>query len=154
MERKNNKEEIICIYKETDNKDTKMLLKSWWSCLVQNASANLITYTFLQFLRWKVTILWSHWYFLFQTYCFRLHLHSALICMWWMLRVTSDFRSQGLVPILHVGMVRLPLEWPPNVTSGTADRGRIRSHLELSQPALQQVNLLEDCFTRLVFTLS
>ena len=31
------------------------------------------------------------------------------------------------VPILHLGMVRLPLEWPPNVTSRIPGRGRIRT---------------------------
>ena len=31
------------------------------------------------------------------------------------------------VPILHLGMVRLPLEWPPNVTFGITGRGKIRT---------------------------
>ena len=43
-------------------------------------------------------------------------------CALWILGVNSDFPSQGLVSILHLGMVRLPQEWPPNVTSGTAGR--------------------------------
>ena len=36
--------------------------------------------------------------------------------------VGSEFPGQDLVPILHLGMVRLPLEWPPNVASETAGR--------------------------------
>ena len=41
------------------------------------------------------------------------------------LRVNFEFPGQGqsLVPILHLGMVRLLLEWQPNVTSRTT-RGR------------------------------
>ena len=43
------------------------------------------------------------------------------------LRVNSEFPDLGLVPILHLGMVRLLLEWPPNVTSGMTDGGKIRT---------------------------
>ena len=38
------------------------------------------------------------------------HLHVMIL-----LRVNSEFPGQDLVPSLHLGMVRLPLEWPPYV---------------------------------------
>ena len=37
-------------------------------------------------------------------------------------RVNSEFPGLDLVPILHLVMVKLPLEWPPNVTSRMAGR--------------------------------
>ena len=48
--------------------------------------------------------------------------------------VNSEFPGQDLVLILHLGMTRLLLEWPPNVTPGTA-RGRFEPRA--SQPKAQ-----------------
>ena len=42
-----------------------------------------------------------------------------------MLKVNSDCPSQGLFPISHIAMVKLPLEELPSVISGTADRYQI-----------------------------
>ena len=47
------------------------------------------------------------------------------------LRVNSEFPCLGLVPFLHLGMVRLLLEWPPNVTSGMDGWGKIRTQNSL-----------------------
>ena len=38
------------------------------------------------------------------------------------LRINSEFSGLGLVPILHFSMLRLPLEWPSNITSRMAGR--------------------------------
>ena len=44
------------------------------------------------------------------------------LCIMILLRGNSEFPS-----LLHLGMVRLLLEWPPNVTSEITDRGQIRT---------------------------
>ena len=50
---------------------------------------------------------------------------SPMLCSHLCIMILSQLwiSRPGLVLILHFGMVRLPLEWPPSVTSGTA-RGR------------------------------
>ena len=40
------------------------------------------------------------------------------LCPW--VLVNSEFPSHGLIPILHLGMVKLLLQWPSNVTSRMA----------------------------------
>ena len=42
-------------------------------------------------------------------------------------RVNSKFPNPRPVPILQLGAVRLPLEWPPNVASRITGRGKIRT---------------------------
>ena len=81
-------------------------------------------------------ILWSHWCSLFQTWVdsacgFQSQGGSIIACA--LLSFAHNNRPQSQlwifkprpVPILHLGMVRLPLEWPPSVTSGITGRGRI-----------------------------
>ena len=61
----------------------------------------------------------------------------SFTCAQWVLGVNSNFPGQGLVPILHIGMVRVLLEWLPNVTSRTAGRGSIRTQdLATQSPTL------------------
>ena len=84
------------------------------------------------FLRWQITILWSHcfglWVILSMDFKARVDLSSPALCSHlriMILRVNSEFPGQGLVPVLHLDMVRLLLEWLPNVTSRTG-RGRFK----------------------------
>ena len=63
------------------------------------------------------------------------------------LQVNSEFPGLDMSPILHLGTVRLPLEWLPNATSRITGRDKIRTQdlaaqspadalpTELSQPA-------------------
>ena len=77
---------------------------------------------------WTMPNLWSHWYSLFQTLIDSAHglqsqddASSPALCS--DLHVMNPQQAKFLVPILHLGMVRLPLDWLPSVTSGTAGRG-------------------------------
>ena len=54
------------------------------------------------------------------------HLHIIIFSQLWISR-------PGHVPILHLGMVRLLLEWPPNVTSRITGRDRIRTQDLMAQ---------------------
>ena len=117
----------------------------------------MFNFYFLKFLWWQVTILWSHWCSLFQTLVdsacgFQSQGGSIIACALLSL-ACNDPQSQLWISrprpvlILHLGMVRLLLEWPPNVTSGITGRGRIRTQdlaaqcpagalsTELSRPA-------------------
>ena len=38
------------------------------------------------------------------------------------LRINADYPGRSLVPVLHLGMMRLLPEWTPSVTSGTDSR--------------------------------
>ena len=50
------------------------------------------------------------------------HPRSALTCSVKILRFNYEFPGLDLVPILHLGIMRLLLEWLYNVNSGTAGR--------------------------------
>ena len=99
---------------------------------------------FFNFLQWEVTILWSHWCSLFQTlvdstHGFQSQGGSIIACSLLSLACNDPPQSQlwisrpRPVPILHLGTVRLPLEWPPNVTSGITGRGKIQTQDLMAQ---------------------
>ena len=96
-----------------------------------------VPYFFKKLLRWQCPHFVDQWYAL----CFGLRLTSPMgfearvgaplpvlsVCASssCTLGDNSNFFSQCLVPIVHLGM-RLLLEWPPNVNSKTDGTGRIR----------------------------
>ena len=96
------------------------------------------------FLRWQVLILWSDWCSLltgFQSQC------GSIITCALLLPAHNDPQSQlwisrpRPVPVAHLGMVKLPLEWPPNVTSGITGRGKIRTQdLVAQSPTLYRLS--------------
>ena len=88
------------------------------------------------FWNFVVTIRWSHWYPLFRSSVDTAHgfqsQGGSIITRTLLLLVRNDppqsqpwISRLKSVPILHLGMVRLQLKWPPNVTSGITGRGKI-----------------------------
>ena len=107
---------------------------------------------FINFLQWQVTILCSHWCSLFWTSVDSTHgfqsQGGSMITLTLLLFAHNDPPQGQLwiskprpVPILHLGRVRLPLEWPPSVTSGITGRGKIQTQdLATQSPTLYRLS--------------
>ena len=102
------------------------------------------------FLRWQVTILWSHWCSMFWTsvdlgFKARVDPSSPMLCSHLHVMILPQSQlwisKPRPVPVLHLGMVRLPLEWLPKVTSGITGRGKIRiQDLTVQSPMLYRLS--------------
>ena len=130
-------------------------MKLWIKNIAIHRSLHWFLFFFYIFvLRWQVTILWSHWCSLFwplvdSTHGFQSQ-GGSIITYTLLLLVHNDPPWSQLwiskprpVSILHLGMVRLLLEWLPNVTSGITGRGKIRTQdLVAQSPTLYRLNFL------------
>ena len=120
---------LQCFYSMTWNWSNSTILRILFLVLV---SENVVLFqtSFCLFLSFAVTM--SPFCGATGTLCFRLWLTPPnsqggctitwALCHWHIMDPQSQLwlPRPNLVPILHLGMVRLPLEWLPNVTSRTA----------------------------------
>ena len=68
------------------------------------------------------TLCFEFWLIVSIGFKAKVDLSSPMLCSClhvWIISVDSEFADLGQVPVLHLGMVRLPLEGPLNVTFRT-----------------------------------